>query len=68
MLILISRPLLDNVGLRLALVHLPVGLHVLELQSEGGYVLLAFQEEDPPALVQACRLTDPHGAFLVAHT
>lgn len=65
------HPLLDNASLRLAVVHLPVGLavlHVLQLQSEGGYVLLALQQKDPSALVQTRGFTDPHVTLIVAHT
>lgn len=63
--------LLNNVSLRLAVTHFPVELavlHVLQLQSEGSYVLLALQKEDPSSLVQTRRLTDPHAALIGAHT
>lgn len=60
--------LLDNASLRLAVVHLLVGLRVLQLQSEGGYVLLTLQQKDPSALVQTRGLTDPHVTLIVAHT
>lgn len=63
--------LLNDVSLRLAVMHFPVEpavLHVLQLQSEGSYVLLALQKEDPSSLVHTRRLTDPHAALPVAHT
>lgn len=64
-------PLLDNAGLRLAVMHL-VGLallHVLQLQPEGVYVVLALQQKDPSALVQAGGFTDPHATLAIApHT
>lgn len=46
----------------------PVVLRVLQLQSEGSYVLLALQKEDPSSLVHTRRLTDPHAALIVPHT
>lgn len=63
--------LLYDVSLRRTMKHLPVCLavlHILQLQSEGSYVLLALQQEDPSALVQTRRLTDPHMSIIVAHT
>lgn len=71
MMIACVYPLLDDASLRLAAMRLPVGLavlHVLQLQSEGGYVLLALQQKDPSALVQTRGLTDPHVTVIVAHT
>ena len=65
------HPLLDNASLRLAVVYLPAGLavlHVLQLQSQGGYVLLTLQQKDPSALVQTRRFTDPHVTLVVVHT
>lgn len=38
----------------------------LQLQSEGSYVILVVQQKDPPALVQARGLTDPHASGTVA--
>lgn len=53
------HPLLNNVLLRLPLLHLSARLaviHVLQLQCEGQNVLL----KDPSASVQTHRLTNPH--------
>ena len=62
---------LDDASLRPAVMHLPVGLAVvpvLQLQPEGGYVLLVLQQEDPSALVKTRGLTDPHVTLVVAQT
>lgn len=53
------------------MVYLPARLsvlHVLQPQSEGSYVLLTLQQENPFALIQTRRFTDPHVTLIVAHT
>ena len=65
------HPLLDNVGLCLALMWFPVGLtvlHVLQLQSKSSHILPILEKRDPFALVQTRWLTDPHTSLTVAHT
>lgn len=64
------NPPLNNACLGQTERLLPIALalcNVLQLQSQGGDVLLAPQEEDAPPLIEARGLTDPRACLLIAH-